>query len=237
MESLFRVIAPPHVCGYLPSQTALMEYERFSRIRPAEYMARLRQGWRRFGSMLFRPQCQSCNACQSLRVLVNQFRPDRSQRRARKANVGEMEVRIAEPTLDQARIDLYDRFHAFQTDAKGWPAHPPGDVATYAETFLDNPFPTQEWSYYLRNRLIAVGFVDNLPNGLSAIYTVYDPEERQRSLGTWHVLNLIEYAVKAHLPHVYLGYFVADCGSMVYKARFRPNEVLGVDGKWHSHVD
>ena len=113
---------------------------------------------------------------------------------------------------------------------------PANEVKPAAETaaFLDNPFETEEWCYYLGSRLVAVGYVDSLPEGLSAIYFYYDPDERRRSLGTYNVLAAIEAARQRGLPHVYLGYYVEGGRSVEYKARFRPNEVLGPDGEWRS---
>jgi arginine-tRNA-protein transferase len=198
----------------------------------AEYMQRMRQGWRRFGHAVFRPQCRACRACQPIRVTVDAFCPDRSQRRAQKGNEGIVAVRIGEPCTTRAKLALYDRFHAFQSDTKGWPVHPAKDAHEYTNSFVTNPFRTEEWCYYLADRLIAVGYVDDLPEGLSAIYFFYDPRERHRSLGTWNVCNIIDAARERGRPHVYLGYFVEKCPSMRYKARFRPNQVLGPDGRW-----
>src|SRR5262249_35210965 len=155
------------------------------------------------------------------------------QRRARKANERIVHVQVGDPFTSRAKLSLYDRYHAFQAHAKGWPLHPAKDAEEYTNSFVANPFPTQEWCYYLKNKLIAVGYVDDLPGGLSAIYFFYDPAERGRSLGTWNVLNIIETARARRIPHVYLGYYVENCPSMVYKARFKPNEVLGSDGQWH----
>src|SRR5262249_13008163 len=115
---------------------------------------------------------------------------------------------------------------------KGWPTHPPKDAHDYADSFVDNPFPTQEWCYYLDRQLVGVGYVDDLPGGLSAIYFFYDPDYQDQSLGTWNVLNVIDQAAQRRLPPVYLGYYLADCPSMSYKARFVPNQLLGEDGRW-----
>jgi arginine-tRNA-protein transferase len=233
MQSLFQYVAPPGPCGYLPDETWRLQYEMVSAVSRAEYMDLMLRGWRRFGNTLFRPRCPSCRACRSLRVVVDRFRPDRSQKRVRKANEGVVQLRIGKPAVSPAKLDLYDRFHAFQAEAKGWPVHPPKDAHEYADSFVDNPFPTQEWCYYLERKLVGVGYVDDLPAGLSAIYFFYDPDYQDHSLGTWNVLNVIDQAAEKGLPHVYLGYYVADCQSMSYKARFAPNQLLGVDGRWH----
>ena len=249
MESFFRFTAPFSQCGYLPDRNWQMEYEYVGAISPAEYMGRMRQGWRRFGDMLFHPQCPGCTACQPIRVVVERFRQDRSQRRVRKLNESAVRLEIGEPSVTAAKLDLYDRYHAYQTEVRGWPLHPVNDADSYASSFVDNPFPTLEWCYYLGDRLVGVGHVDDLPSpqplspaagergrgeggGLSAIYFIYDPVERGRSLGTWNVLSIIEHAARRKIPHVYLGYYVAGSRSMEYKARFVPNEVLGADGRW-----
>jgi arginine-tRNA-protein transferase len=236
MESLFHYVATPSPCGYLPDRLWSLEYEHVLALTPAEYMDRMLHGWRRFGHTLFRPRCQSCSACQSLRVVVDRFRPDRGQRRVRKANEGRVQVRIGRPSVTRAKLALYDRYHAFQADAKGWPSHPAKDEESYASSFVDNPFPTQEWCYYLGTKLIGVGYVDDLPGGLSAIYFFYDPDERQRSPGTWNVLSVIDHAADREIAHVYLGYYVAGCQSMLYKSRYVPNQVLGADGEWQDYL-
>jgi arginine-tRNA-protein transferase len=233
METLARYIAPPSPCGYLPDRIWRLEYEYVATISPAEYRERMARGWRRFGTMLFRPRCPHCTACQSIRVVVDRFRPNRSQRRVRKTNEDVVRLRIGPPSVTRAKLELYDRYHAYQTEAKGWPCRPAKDVYEYANSFVDNPFPTQEWCYYVENKLAGVGYVDELPGALSAIYFFYDQSERWRSLGVWNILCVLEEAAKQHIPYVYLGYYIADCPSMNYKCCFVPNQLLGSDGYWH----
>jgi leucyl-tRNA---protein transferase len=235
MKSLFNYVAPPSQCGYLPQQHWSLEYEVVGELSAGEYMGLMLSGWRRFGNMLFRPRCRACNACRSLRVSAAEFRPNRSQRRVRKLNEPDVDLLIGKPAVTRAKLNLYDRYHAYQAGAKDWPQHPAKDAASYAHSFVHNPFPTEEWCYFLDARLVGVGYVDCLPQGLSAIYFFYDPALRQRSLGVWNILRLIEECAGRGLPHLYLGYFVAECPSLNYKANFAPNELLGPDGQWHAH--
>jgi arginine-tRNA-protein transferase len=263
MESSFRYLAIPRVCSYLPDRLARMEYEYVSALSPGEYLTRMLAGWRRFGKMLFRPRCEGCTECRALRVRVADFRADRSQRRARKANEDVVQLRIGKPSLSPAKLALYDRYHAFQEGDKAWPGHPEEDAAGYAESFIYHPFRVEEWSYFVGRRLVAVGYVDSLPappepidddgeadrvslpmadeatnvSGLSAIYFFYDPDQRARSLGTWNVLCLIDEAARRGLPFVYLGYHVAGCRSLEYKANFRPNQRREDDGVWREFLD
>lgn len=236
MQSLFRYIAPPSTCGYLPDRDWSLEYEMVVDLSASEYTDRLCRGWRRFGGMLFRPRCESCQACQTLRVDVARFRPSRSQRRAARRNEGEVQLRIGPPSVTREKLLLYDRFHAFQSETKGWPDHPAKDPASYRESFVNNPAFTEEWCYYLDNRLVGVGYVDDLPLGLSAIYYFHDPAHRERSLGTWNVLCLLDAARRRQVPYVYLGYFVEGCPSLEYKASFRPNQVMHADGAWRDFL-
>jgi leucyl-tRNA---protein transferase len=247
MQSLFRYVTAPHPCSYLPDQTQRMEYEYVAALTPTEYLQRMHEGWRRFGTMLFHPVCEACQACQAIRVCASDFRPDRSQKRVRKVNEGEVRLRIGEPAVTKGKLALYDRYHAFQSEAKGWPEHPACDVSGYVGSFVHHPFAVEEWCYYVGTKLVGVGYVDHLPGadagriplnhepaagGLSAIYFYYDPEERGRSLGTWNVLCLIDEARRRGLPYVYLGYYVAGCQSMAYKMRFQPNQLRQPDGTW-----
>ncbi len=253
MESLFRYVSSPSPCGYLPDREWSLEHEYVLSLNKAEYLGRMLEGWRRFGTMLFRPHCLACNACRAIRVRASDFRPDRSQRRARQANEGDVRLSIDAPSVTPAKLALYDRYHAHQAETKGWPEHGPQDADGYTSSFVAQPFPIEEWRYYVGRRLVGVGYVDCCPSrprpvgeggvpvpnaedagGLSAIYFFYEPGERMRSLGTYNVLCLIEEAVRRGLPYVYLGYYVEGCGSMEYKTRFAPNELRGADGAWRA---
>jgi arginine-tRNA-protein transferase len=165
-------------------------------------------------------------------VDVARFRPDRSQRRVRKANEGAVRLRIGIPVVTPEKVALFDRFHADRSETRGWSSYEPGDAEEYARSFVLNPFPTQEWCYFIDDVLVGVGYVDELAGGLSAIYFARDPTYGDRSLGTWNVLSLLDRAAALRLPHVYLGYHADGCPSLQYKARFRPNQSLDPDGKW-----
>jgi arginine-tRNA-protein transferase len=215
-------------CEYLPDRLWQLRYEIRPEIDERDYMGLLRGGWRRIGPALFRPECPSCRSCQSLRVRVAAFRPNQSQRRAWKRNEGEVTIAIGTPSSSAEKLALFGRFHDYGHQAKAWPARDHTDLGL----FIQNPFPVEEWSYRIGDRLVGVGYVDALPEGLSAVYFYHDPVERHRSLGTFNVMTLIAAARERGLPHVYLGYYVDGCRSLEYKARFRPNEVLRPDGAW-----
>lgn len=224
MIPLITFVTPPGPCGYLPNESWQLHYDIVAEATAADYEQRLQTGWRRFGRAMFRPVCAQCTKCQSLRVDVAAFRPDRSMRRNRCANETELQLTIGEPMVSNAKLDLYDRFHAYQSETIGWRTHDPKDPDDYCESFVDNPFPTEEWRYHLDGRLVGIGYVDVVSTGLSAIYFFHDPDIRPRGPGTWNVLSVLAEAARRQLPYVYLGYYVAGCRSLEYKARFRPSE-------------
>ena len=150
MESAVTFLSTVSPCEYLPDRVWQLRYELVPHLRPADYMQRLQEGWRRFGYAMFRPECPSCRMCQSLRVPVATFRPNPSQRRAWKRNQGEVTVRVGAPSLSRDRLDLWARFHRHGHETKGWPAEAEGDPGM----MLENPFRTEEWTYYVGNRLI-----------------------------------------------------------------------------------
>ena len=220
---------PPSRCDYLPHESVQRLYGIAPHLQPSEYLELLRAGWRRIGPVVFRPDCPHCRQCLSLRVPVASFRPSRTQRRIWKHHAREVVRKIASPSLTPERLALYNAFHDHGHQTKGWPApidESTGDGESGLDLFLRNPFPTEEWSYWIGDRLLGVGYVDVLAEGLSAIYFFHDPREHKRSLGTLNILHMIDAAGRRGLSHVYLGYYVKGCRSLEYKARFRPNEVF-----------
>ncbi len=173
----------PSRCGYLHDRDWRLEYRLAFDLSAEEYADWLLQGWRHFGRTLFRNRCPTCVACRPIRVDVNRFRPDRSQRRAWKANAADLRLEIADPAAGPDQLDLYLRYHAHQEVAKQWPSRREETPAEYRETFVENPFATREWRYYLGPTLVGVGYVDPLTIGPSAITFIHDPAHRTARSG------------------------------------------------------
>lgn len=230
MRVLNRFVTPARRCPYLPDREARLEYTLVSRLSPEEYELLLDRGYRKFGIALFRPVCDGCRECRPIRIPAEEFRPDRSQRRAWNRNQG-LTARWGPPRVDDERLELLARYHAAQTDRKGWP-ETDRDPDDYAASFTNSPVPTWELALAEEGRLRAVVIAEATPNVLSGVYHYYDPELRQRGLGTYCMLRTIERARQMGRRWAYFGYYVAGCGSLEYKARFRPCEVLGPDGIW-----
>jgi len=136
-------------------------------------------------------------------VLVATFAPDRSQRRCLAANDGDVKLVIGEPDVTTEKLDLYDRFHAFQSDHVGWPSHGPKDAAATRSPFVETR-STRRSGVITWREVGRRGLRRSASGGLSAIYFFHDPEERHRSLGTYNVLSVLRAAGELKLPHVYL---------------------------------
>ncbi|MEW6302059.1 MAG: arginyltransferase [Verrucomicrobiota bacterium] len=218
------IISGPNQCVYLEREQASLEYKAMIEVTPEECQAMLVRGWRRFGPEYFRPVCGACQKCVSIRVPVAAFRPTHSQRRALH-KCREVRLQVGPPQVDEERIALYHRWHAMREDVRGWNKNP----VSFQQYFYQFCFPhpcAREFAYYLGERLIGVGLVDETPCALSSIYFFFDPDVSRLSLGIAAALMEIEVARQRGLEHVYLGYWVPGCASMEYKRQFRPHELL-----------
>jgi arginyl-tRNA--protein-N-Asp/Glu arginylyltransferase len=218
----------PHDCSYLEGQQATTLFiDPRQQISPELYTHLSMIGFRRSGDHIYRPHCARCNACIASRIPVQAFKPSRSQKRVWRRNA---DVRFEETQdiFDARTFELYSRYiRARHADGD---MHPP-DEAQY-QSFLNNGLGNTRYFQMLSGEtLLGIMVSDQMHDGLSAIYTFYEPEEESRSLGTLGVLFQIELARQLNLEHVYLGYWIQSCDKMNYKARFRPLEIL-VGGQW-----
>jgi arginine-tRNA-protein transferase len=211
-------------CSYLPDRPSSLEVQVLLDVTPAELDALLVRGWRRFGVHYLRPACAGCRECVSIRVPVERFEPDRSQRRARKS-CADLRAVVGRPSVDGERLDLYRRWHASREAKRGW--NPSAMDAESYELEFAFPHPSgREIAYYEGDRLVGIALCDATPSCWSACYFYYDPALARRSIGTANVLFQIEHARSLGTPHLYLGFRVLGCPSMRYKAAFRPHELL-----------
>ncbi|MBI5164532.1 MAG: arginyltransferase [Magnetospirillum sp.] len=186
-----------------------------------------RAGFRRSHAIAYTPACPGCNACVPVRIVVEGFRADRTMRRIAKANAELVARRVpARATADQYRL-----FARYQEGR-----HAGGDMALmgyydYRSMVEDSPIDTFLIEFrHPDGTLAAACLTDRMSDGLSAVYSYYDPDLSARSLGTYVVLWLIEEAIRQGLPYIYLGYWIAESRKMSYKARFQPLEAFGPNG-------
>jgi arginine-tRNA-protein transferase len=221
MRLLERVIEKPHVCAYLPAEQASLEVRVMLDVTGVELDALLERGWRRFGPIYFRPACEGCKECVSLRVLTARFTPTKSQRRAARA-CGRLRRVVGPPRVDDARIALYARWHARREEVRGW--EPNGQ--TRERYALECAREAAFYDDDAGSKLVGVGLFDETPGALSAAFFFYDPDYARLSPGTANVMALLADARASDRPHVYLGFRVTGCQSLRYKAGFGPHELL-----------
>jgi arginine-tRNA-protein transferase len=231
-------LTAPSPCPYLPGKEERKVFTHLVGERAASLNDLLTHGgFRRSQSIAYRPACETCRACISVRVIADEFRPSRNMRRVLDRNsdiAGEMRAMV--PTSEQ-----YSVFRAYLDSRHHDGGMADMTVLDYAMMVEDSHVKSRMVEYRRRGpdtginsrgsgELIAAALTDVLKDGLSMVYSFFDPEQQDRSLGTFMILDHIERARRMGLPYVYLGYWVSGSRKMDYKARFRPQERLTSDG-------
>lgn len=218
----------PHDCSYFPDR-ACVTRAFWARDIPAELYHRFMDaGFRRSGKVVYQPACAGCRLCVPIRVPVERFAPDKSQRRCWRKNL-DLVVALAEPEPTEEKFAVYTRYRERWHESES--EH---DWDAFTTFLYDSPVDTLEFTYRdpTTGGLLGVGICDVCDASLSTVYFYFDPAAKARGLGTFSAMFEIEWARQRDIPYYYLGFWIAGCGTMDYKANFRPYELLGTDGVW-----
>ena len=233
-RQFFATAAVP--CPYVPGRAERkLIVELAGREAPGFYDELSRAGFRRSHRFAYRPACRACTACVPVRIAVANFTHSRSTRRVRNANEG-LDGLIIEPQ-PRASEEQFALFAAYQASRHRDSEMAAMSYADYRNMVEDTAVRTALVEYRDgAGGLVAVSLIDRLDDGISAVYSFYDPAHHRRSLGTWCILWLVEECRGQGLAYVYLGYWISDSPKMAYKARFPALEQLA-DGRWSPFVD
>jgi leucyl-tRNA---protein transferase len=220
---------PPHPCSYLEDRQATIlfadpRYPMTSHL----YRQLIDLGFRRSGNYVYRPRCHGCDACQSVRIPVSRFRPNRSQRRSWNSN-RDITSEMTAPRFDEEHYALYLRYQIARHDESDGEGNSREQYQKFLLSAWSNGMLVE---FRLDGQLLMVAIVDQLENGLSAVYTFFDPDHSRRSLGTLAILWQLTHAERLNLPYLYLGYYVEGCQRMRYKKSYRPLEYQAYQRWW-----
>lgn len=187
------------------------------------YESLIDSGFRRSGQFFYKNNCKNCNECISIRILVKNFKMSRSQSRVWKKNQ-DMAVSLQQIAFDQDSYELYYRYslwkHGIRPTEEG-----------YHDFLVRSAVDTQMMKYYHGSVFAGVGWIDVLPQSLSSVYFAFNPDYHKRSLGVFSLLKEIELARLLNKSILHMGFWVRDCPTMMYKKKYKPNQLL-INGKW-----
>lgn len=214
-------ISPEENCPYIDGELARHEFFLATEVDAKEFDTCLAQGFRKFGIYFFRPNCRQCQRCLPLRVKAKDFKPTKSQKRVLKKN---QDLKVFYKPLVY-REEIYQLFIKHSKIRFGQNEDKPGSREDFIQTHFTPSTPSVLSEFYLEDKLIAVGFLDLAASSASSVYFIYDPDYEKRSLGIYGALKEIEFTSNSGREYYYLGYYIAENKSMMYKNQFHPHEV------------
>ena len=234
LQKLQFYVTTPYPCGYIAKNRAQSLIASPHHLVDADvYSELIRQGFRRSGKFAYRPHCEQCNKCVPVRVVLSEFSPTRSQKRAYKQHEN-LTVNIIPLAFHQAHFELYAAYQGLRHTSDD-------DLNQNTESSEEDQYKqflcqsnVNSWMIEFRdaqNQVKIVSVIDTVNDGNSAVYTFYDAAQPKASYGTYAIMWLIDWTKSLNLPYMYLGYWIAESQKMAYKEKFNLQEKY-IDGEW-----
>lgn len=228
-------VTTPYKCGYLPNKLAQSLIASPQHLIDANiYSGLITQGFRRSGKFAYRPHCENCRACIAVRLVLSEFAPSRSQKRAYKQHV-QLSEQIFPLHFNQQHFELYESYQALRhldEASNETNASNKDDAEQYRQFLCQSNVESLMIEFKdANNQVKIVSVVDIVKDGVSAVYTFYDATAAKASYGTYSIMWLAVWTKSLNLPYLYLGYWIKDSQKMAYKQQFKPQQKL-IDGEW-----
>lgn len=234
LQKLQFYVTTGYNCGYLPNKLAQSLIASPQHLIDANiYSGLIQQGFRRSGKFAYRPHCEHCRECIAVRVVLKDFAPNRSQKRAYKQhqNLTAFVIPVAFHEEHYALYAAYQNTRHMDDHPADKTGVEQDDVEQYRNFLCQTNVESVLVEFREDDQLKMVSVIDIVRDGISAVYTFYDTSNAKASYGTYNVLWQIEWAKALNLPYLYLGYWIKDSQKMAYKQNFKPLEKL-IDGEW-----
>ena len=238
LQRLQFYVTTSYSCGYLPNKLAQSLIASPQHLINANiYNGLIQQGFRRSGKFAYRPHCETCRECIPVRVILQEFKPSRSQKRAFRQHQN-LTISILPIDFVEEHYQLYAAYQlARHTNTESDNTEKPeqDDAEQYRNFLCQTNVESVIAEFRENGQLKMVSVIDIVRDGLSAVYTFYETSDTKTSYGTYNVLWQIQWAKSLKLPYLYLGYWIKDSKKMAYKENYAPLEKL-IDGEWISRI-
>lgn len=234
LQKLQFYVTTGYSCGYLPNKMAQSLIAAPQHLVDANvYSGLIQQGFRRSGKFSYRPHCENCQECIPVRIILDQFSPNRSQKRAFKQHQN-LTTTILPTGFHEEHYALYISYqHARHSDEKiqTEATSAENEIEQYQSFLCQSNVESVMVEFRENNQLKMVSVIDIVRDGISAVYTFYETNDPSASYGTYNVIWQTLWAKSLNLPYLYLGYWIKDSKKMAYKQNFKPLEKL-INGEW-----